>query len=439
MNLSYEESIAYLEEDLYRTPIHPKKDFLSARAAFLLRQVGDPQDSFRSIHVTGSNGKGSTTAMAASILLANGFRAGSFHSPHLQAYTERVRVDGVPISPEDWASHVSDLRPVIERMRSDGYPGYDWGRPSLFEIFFAIAALHFRAHNVSWAAVEAGMGGARDATNTLHSDVAVVTNVSLEHTAILGDTVQEIAREKAAIIKPAGSAVTAADDPAALSVITTRARAVGAPLLTVGRDIVVDTETVDEGVQAVRIDVGEEVHRASLHLVGAFQAVNAATAVGAAVQLRRRGVPISNEAICRGLESTRVAGRFELIPGHPSTLFDGAHNPAAARALAQTICQELTGRRIILVFAVMTDKDAASMVEALAPVASAAIVTRAPGTSRARDPREIAPLFVAAGVPTSVEDDPDAALQMARSLTNEGDVVAVCGSLYLVGWLRRGP
>jgi len=224
----YTESIEALDA-LYHGPIMPATEVGLRRVQYLLRRLGDPQNTFRSIHVAGSSGKGSTTSMIGSILQAAGFRTGYFRSPHLYDYTERINVDGVDIPRAHWVRHLDRVWPIVQDMRDDALPDYDLGRPSFFEVMFVLMALHFDESGVEWAAVETGLGGRLDATNSLLPDVAVVTDISLEHTRVLGNTVAAIATEKAAIIKPRTNAVTAARDPEALAVIEARARAVAAP------------------------------------------------------------------------------------------------------------------------------------------------------------------------------------------------------------------
>lgn len=433
---NFADSIHYLENELYRTTYRSKRDVGLERARYLLGSVGNPQQSFRSVHITGSCGKGSTTAMISSILRAAGLVTGTFQSPHLVSYTERIAVNGVPISEADWARHFDALLPTIEGMRHNTLPGYDLGRPSLFEVFFAIAAMHFRECEVQWAALEGGIGGRLDAPTVVDSDVAVITNVSLEHTAILGSTVEAIAREKAAIIKPVAIAITASQEADALRVIAERAAEVRAKLRVVGHDITVETDPAGPFEQVLTLRQGATSLCARVHLTGSFQALNAACAFGAGVALAEQGAPVTLEAIRRGLESVEMPGRFELFRGRPDVLLDGAHNPAAAQALAETIDAVLPGRKIVEVFAAMGDKDTAKMASFLGPRAQTVVVTRAPGTHRAADPAVLAQDFAGLTPTILIEPDADRALERARRLAGEEGVVVVCGSLYLVGHLR---
>ena len=225
----YDEAIAYLER-LVATPVRNDPGAGLERARLLLARVGDPHQRFVTLHVTGSSGKGSTAAMAASILRAAGYRVGVFASPHLESYTERIAVDGAAISPSDWTRLLNRLRPFVEEMAAGELPGYTLGRPALLQVLWPMAALYFAERGVEVAVVEVGMGGRYDSTNANNAVVSVITNVSLEHTQHLGATVAEIAHHKAGVAKAGGIVITAADDPAALAVIIQDCATVGAAL-----------------------------------------------------------------------------------------------------------------------------------------------------------------------------------------------------------------
>jgi dihydrofolate synthase/folylpolyglutamate synthase len=321
-------------------------------------------------------------------------------------------------------------------MSENSMPGYVWGRPSLFEVLFAIMADYFARAGIEWAAVETGLGGRYDATNTLQSDVAVVTNISLEHTQVLGTTVRAIAAEKAAIIKPGAHAVTAARDPEALDVIRARCEEVGAPLLEVGADV--HARVLAEDVYGQKLELSGPGQRltVSLPLAGAFQADNAATAFAAALSLGQRSVDVPAAAIEQGLERVRVPGRFEIEGQDPLIILDGAHNPAGAERLAEDIARLLPARKVVLVVAAMRDKDLNRMAGALGPLSSFTIITRAPGTERAASGPELAEAFTRWTERTVTELNTDRAMERARQEAGTHGVIVVTGSLYLVGHIR---
>lgn len=424
-------------EALATQPRRPASETRLRRAAMLLDRIGNPHREYRAIHVTGSSGKGSTTAMAGCILQAASFRTGLLRSPHLVSYTERIAVDGRDIAQEDWVRHFETVWPAVEAMSDGTLPNYDLGRPSFSEVLFAVASLHFRESGVQWAALEAGMGGRLDATNLVNSDVAVVTNVSLEHTQVLGDSITKIATEKAAIIKPGCSAVTASHHPDALAVIRRRATSVGAPLVTVPHDVSARAREQSTSESHWSVLAGDATYDVELGVLGTFQGTNAATAVAAALALRSRGITVPDRSIISGLEDTRVPGRLEFVSRHPPVLLDGAHNPDAAEKLVLALEELLPDERIVFLFGALVDKDVGAMAATMSRVASVVFVTRAPGTPRAATPANLAQCFVRNGCTTRVVEDADTALGSALEEARRGGTLVVCGSLYLVGRVRE--
>lgn len=430
MGLTYDESIDYLE-NLYRQPFVPASRAGLTRARTLLRRLGDPHNAFAAVHVAGSTGKGSTTTMIGSILQEAGFRTGFFRSPHLVTYRERISVNRHDIPADTWATYCAEIIPIAEAMRLGTIDGYDLGRPTLFEILFALAALHFAASGVEWAAVETGLGGRLDATNLLRSDIAVLTNVSLEHTRVLGPTIAAIAAEKAAIIKAGSRAVSTVADPEGSAVVERRASDVGAPLLRLNHEIV----QIADGAE-VTLRGGEWNVRTILALQGPHQAANAAAAFGAAVALRQSGISLTPEQVALGLSHAQLAGRYELVPGTPEIILDGAHNAAGMSALADTL--EAEGRAgIVLLFAAMDDKDVEKMVASIARLVADVTVTRVPNTGRSADPERIRSAFERVDIPVRVVDDPSNAVECALQLAGPDRALVVAGSLYLVGLARQ--
>jgi dihydrofolate synthase/folylpolyglutamate synthase len=434
MTTEYHASIELLE-NLAHLPFLPARQVGLRRASILLQELGNPHLRFRSVHVAGSSGKGSTTTMIASVLRQAGFRTGCFRSPHLETYTERINVDGVDISEADWSRLFDRVWPVVEAMANSTLPHYELGRPALFDVIFAMTALYFAEQGVEWAAVETGLGGRFDATNVLPSDVAVITTISLEHTRILGDTLAEIAAEKAAIIKPGCTAVSGAHEPEARDVIESRADETGVALIRVPEDVRVRID--HEDVDCIEITAeGPLPLSARLGLAGEFQAHNAAVAVAACHALIGRNVTITGSAVVDGLESARIPGRFEIIRRHPLVILDGAHHPDAAAALARSLEVLATRQRVVILFTALEDKDVESMARFLRPHADQVVITRAPGTSRAAEPRALAAQFGGPTQSVSIVEDPSTALEYTLGQAGDDDVVVVCGSMYLVGLAR---
>lgn len=401
----------------------------------LLDRLGSPQGAYRIVHVAGSNGKGSTAAFTESILRAAGLRTGLYTSPHLVDFTERIRVDGRPIGARALAGLVSGVRPhVPEAARRAGRPA------TFFEITTAMALLHFAQAKVDIAVIETGLGGRFDATNVLRPDLCAITPIALEHQKQLGPTLGAIAREKAGILKRGVPAVSAAQGKAARGALARRARAVGAPLAFLGRDF--HARIAAEGIFDYE---GLTLRLSGLRcgLAGSYQIGNAALALAACERLAESGVAIGTEALRRGVARARWPGRLEILrrngAGRPLVVLDGAHNPAAARALTQALPRAFSYRRLILVTAAMADKDLGALARALSREVlrtGGVVIATAPAFERAAEPRRLADHFRRAGARAVALRTVPAAVDAALARARAGDLVVVAGSLYLAGEAR---
>ncbi|MCR4440384.1 MAG: folylpolyglutamate synthase/dihydrofolate synthase family protein [bacterium] len=391
------------------------------RIEALLARLGEPQRRFASVHVAGTNGKGSTAAALASILRKAGLRTGLYTSPHLVRPEQRIAIDGAPIACEEFVELVARVRPLVEELGA-----------TFFEAITAMAFLYFAERQVDVAVVEVGLGGRLDATNVLRPLLSLITSIDLDHVEHLGATVRDIAQEKAGIIKPGVPCLTSAAHPEALGVLRTVAASRRAPF-----------HTVSELFRVTDVELGQEVTTFSLvneqvafrglrsPLVGEHQLSNCALAVSAAHYLSRQEPRITASAIRTGLEGMRWPGRLQKIAERPTTLVDVAHNPAAMRCIASALGL-FAFRRLLVVMGVMRDKDYQAMVAAIAPVVSVAIAV-APATSRALPGPELAAAFRAHGVYTHEADSPWAGVALARRLANAEDLVLCTGSHYTVG------
>jgi dihydrofolate synthase / folylpolyglutamate synthase len=391
----------------------------------LLSLLGDPHRGLKVLHVTGTNGKGSVCAYAASVLQKAGYRVGLYTSPHLVRFNERIQVDRTLISDEDVLRLWSGMQPAIRAMTAARAIDH----PTFFEVTTAMAFQYFRERQVDVAVIEVGMGGRMDATNVVDGLVSVVTRVDLEHAEHLGKTVTRIAREKSGIIKPSSRAVTVTQE--ALPVIEARCREVHAPLLVVGRDVQVDRGAGNLRGQDVRVRGAFGDIEVRTPLPGPFQRENVAVAACALVELRPAGFVIPDDAIREGILSTRWPGRLDLVREAPVVLVDGAHNRPATEALAQSLRELFPGRKVSLVVGILNDKDLKGMAAALGPFASRACAGR-PKTHRAFDAEEVAnafrPYAESVAYPT-VRDAIDAAISAAAP----DDVVLITGSIYTAG------
>ncbi|HSB79336.1 MAG TPA: folylpolyglutamate synthase/dihydrofolate synthase family protein, partial [Candidatus Methylomirabilis sp.] len=403
-----------------------------ATVRHLLELLGNPHRTIPSLHVAGTNGKGSTAAMLSAILRAAGYRTGLYTSPHLLDFTERIRVNGSPISPAEVTELTASLREVcaahFDPQPVPNPPAGSLPYPTFFELTTAMAFLHFASQPVEAAVIEVGLGGRLDATNVITPQVAVVTNISLEHQEYLGRTVREIAGEKAGIIKPGVPVVTATSGEA-LSVIRRVADEQRAALVSVREEY---TWTIREsGLDGQVFDVEGPVRRyeaMQLSLAGRHQTENAVTAIAASEALARQGFRLDETTIRRGLVEMRWPGRLQFVGQRPRILLDGAHNPAGAEALAAFLTEHRDDlHRLILVFGVLRDKDWEAMLRLLGPLADQTILTHPP-TDRGAEPRDLVTADHHCRK-LAIATEPGEGLALALSVAGPEDTILVTGSL----------
>jgi len=438
--MTYEQAVHYLLT-LGRELASPQQaraaKFDLENIAALCQKLGHPERAFPSVHIAGTNGKGSTAAMLASILAAAGMRAGLYTSPHLLCINERIRLSGVDISDADLAETFTCIHNAIEELLAKG--GLV-AHPTYFECVTAMAFEFFARRGAQIAVIEVGLGGRLDSTNVVTPEVAVITQIDFDHENFLGHSIEQITAEKAGIIKPNSCVVTCADNPAALAVIRRRAAEQNARLVEVDRACRVSGMTAEEGRYRFTMEQQGETKanelRIALGLAGHFQVRNALTAMTVARILAQRGFPIDDQAIVRGLETVRWPGRLERLQNRPVAYLDGTHNPGGARELVSFWQEHLAGRRIHLIYGAMRDKAVDEVAGLLFPHAADVILTQSP------QPRSISAKALA-GVTShharsfEVIPDPASALEHALEIAEPDDVVFATGSLYLVGDLRR--
>jgi len=421
--MSYEGTTAYL----YSLQKYGMK-FGLENIRRLLSALGDPQESFRCIHVAGTNGKGSTSAMIESVLRTAGVTTGLFTSPHLVSFTERIRVNGEEISEAEVVRLADEVRIAAENI-----PGF---LPTFFEVTTAMAFLYFRKMQAAWTVVEVGMGGRLDATNILMPEASVITAIDIDHSDFLGSTLREIAGEKAGIIKQGVPVITALQHPEAAEVLELSVEKCDSELVAYGKDFTADI-TADELV-GIRINYhGEkEYNDLSLQIAGRHQALNAALAVRTIEEVIKKH-PELNCDVRQGLRNARWPGRLEFVKDQPPLLIDGAHNPQAAAVLAEYLRKALNiYSRIILIMGIMNDKDREGIMKPLLPLASE-IIFAAPGYGRAASPETLAAeargLGYFAQTALTVAD----ALNLAERLYVQGDLIVVTGSFYTIGEVKE--
>ena len=436
--MTYEESVQYLFH-LGRELASPQQagvtKFDLKNIAVLSEHLGQPQRAFESVHVAGTNGKGSTSAMLDSILRAAGLRTGLFTSPHLERINERIRLDGKEVSDADFAAAFTRVQKAIEELLASGRLA---AHPTFFECVTAIAFEHFAVARAEFAVFEVGMGGRLDATNILLPEVAVITQIDFDHENYLGHSIEEIAAEKAGIIKPGARVVSAAEHLIARVVIRRRCAEQSAFLVEIENAFFLEDVSARDGCfsfTAIAYDSGVRIPIA-LQLPGRFQVRNALTALAAARLLAERGAPIDDGAISRGLAATSWPGRLERIADRPDIYVDGAHNPAGAREIAVFWEQFLAGRHIYLIYGAMRDKAVDEIAGLLFPRASAVILT-APAQPRAISAPLLAEMTAHHARRAEVVANPAQALARALEFASPEDVIFVTGSLYLVGEVLR--
>jgi dihydrofolate synthase/folylpolyglutamate synthase len=395
--------------------------------ARVLAALGDPQRAFASVHVAGSNGKGSTSAFCAAILSSGpGRKVGLYTSPHLVALTERVQLVESMRFREIAEEAFADAFDAVERAQ----PG--WAGLSFFEVLTAAGMVALRSEGIEHAVIEAGLGARLDATLLVDAHVGVLTDLALEHTEILGDTIEKIAREKCAVCRPGRPFVSAGGPPEALEVIEAAARAANAPLYLLGREI--DARANPDGTFDLLL-ADRTLQGVELSLRGPHQGRNAILAAQAALLF---DPALTDDAIRRGLASAVWPGRMEVFPNRRVVL-DGAHNPQGTDALVRALNASVNRFTppLHFVFGVLQDKDALRMIDAIAPLSASITLTR-PDSARARDPSLLdRSLSTEVRAIAQIVEDPISAVQsaLARAIDTHGWVV-VCGSLYLVGSVR---
>jgi dihydrofolate synthase/folylpolyglutamate synthase len=438
-----------LGHELAHTPSHK---FDLAHMRVLLAALDRPERNFPNVLVAGTNGKGSTAATLASILQASGLRTGLYTSPHLVRINERIRISGTEISDDDFALLHDVVDRTAERLVTEG--DLPW-HPSFFEMLTAMAFEYFSRRKVEIAVLEVGMGGRLDATNVVEPRISVITDISLDHQKFLGDTISEIAREKAGIIRRNGIVVTLPQHPQANDIIGNAILDAGAQAVSAvpyvppvspasaqhygpqrqGHPERSEGSAVQPTARYPLQVLGKEI-LVETPLVGRHQLRNVALAIATAEELSRQGFPITADSIARGIRETRWPGRFQVVPGRPDFALDVAHNPAGAWALRSTLSAVYEDRPLTFVFGAMRDKAIAEIAEILFPLAGHVLITRAdnPRSATAEEIRS-----AAARTSAEIEQAADvpSALDRAKDVTEPNGLVVVTGSIFVVGEAMR--
>jgi dihydrofolate synthase/folylpolyglutamate synthase len=402
----------------------------------LAERLDHPERAYPSAHIAGTNGKGSTAAFLESILRHAEFRTGLNTSPHLTKINERIRVNGQDINDEQFAAVVTHIHELIEGLLADGQLR---AHPTYFECVTAMAFAFFAAERVEFGIFEVGLGGRLDATNVLAPVVSILTRIDFDHENFLGHSLEEIAAEKAGIIKPDVPVVIAAEQRAeAHGVVVNRAKRLGCPIVDVAAAYHAHDITLDAGcvrASVTEISTGWCVKIAP-RLPGRFQLNNALNAIAATRLLTASGLRISDDAITCGIADAAWPGRIEKLQSNPDIYLDGAHNPSAARELATFLAENFAGRNIRLLFGAMRDKAVDEIAGTLFPLATEVIFTE-PRNPRAISAPQLAEISAHYAVGSKIIPEAEKALEYAIAQSASGDAIFITGSLYLVGQLRE--
>ncbi len=439
----YQEALSWIH-GLSRFGIKPGLERMEA----MLGLLGNPHRLVKYVHIAGTNGKGSTAAILAAVLSAGGYRIGLYTSPYLLSFTNRMAINGCDIKKTELSDLVDLIRPVVEEVSSD----QRYGQSTEFEVVTVLALTYFASLKVDLVVLEVGLGGRLDATNVVTPLLSIITNIDLEHTEVLGDTLEEIAFEKAGIIKEGVPILTASEDPIVLSVIKNKADENNAELYSLffsfqngyqadkaNKPVINGFAISSQGQSFSYNGFNTSYQDLFIPLRGRYQVYNAATALAALELIAGQGFKVDEKVIRKGLAEVIWPGRLELLNDNPLLVMDGAHNPAAMQKMAQAIPEYFNFERLILVFGIMADKDAVAMMSAILPLAEKVYFTRA-SIPRAADPNQLHAIaltrFQLNRDLMEIEEDIGNALGKALKEASPDDLVLVTGSFYTVSDAR---
>lgn len=397
----------------------------------LLKKLGDPHKKLRTVHIAGTKGKGSTATMLASMLEACGYRVGLYTSPHITDLRERITINGQLIAQAEITRLIVKVEPFIEKMGND--------KPTFFEIFTALAFKYFADQNIDVAVVECGLGGRLDSTNVLKPSVCGLTSISMDHMQQLGNSLAEIAGEKAGILKRNIPAVSVRQDPVAKKVLKKIAKESQTSLKFTGDDIEFSyrVESSREDGCHTRVCLttpSSKFEHLPVPLMGEHQALNCGLALALLDQLKGQGMDVDDAKAIEGLAAVSLPGRMEMIRTSPRVLVDGAHNAASVQSLMRAVGQHIPYDSMVVIFGCSADKDINGMMEQIATGADKVIFTKCQSSPRAAEPQDIADCYEeVSGRVAQVADNLKEALRIANSAVTREDLICVCGSFYVIG------
>ena len=417
---------------------HPAREYNRAnydlrRMEELLSRLGNPHLTAKSVHIAGTKGKGSTSAMTASVLIASGYTTGLDSKPHLIELRERIQVNRELIPEEELIRLTEKLKPEVTAVNERAR----YGRLTTFEILTALGFMYFSERKADFQVLEVGLGGELDATNVIIPEVSIITSLSYDHMAVLGHTLTEIARAKAGIIKPGVPVVTSPQTAEAMAVLVETSSKLGSRLIEVGRDVKSESLGWKEGYQLIRVKGRLGAYEIKVPLLGYYQVENAAVTVAGLEVLAEKGFRVTKDSIAKGMAEVSWPGRFQILSRKPYVLVDGAHNGDSARRLVEAITKYFSEsgeryRKAILIIGSSSDKDIAAIINELYPLFDKVIATTS-HHPRAMKTKVIVNEFKKHGTKAEVAANVPEALALAQSLAGENDLICATGSLFIVG------
>lgn len=437
----YQAAVRYLMERVNVEKMNAKqvdpKLFKLDRMRALLETMGNPQDSVKYVHVAGTNGKGSVCAMTTSALRGCGYTVGLYTSPHLVDLRERIQINGQMISHHDFTDLMGRIADAVSTLNPK------LGEPTFFELITALGLIYFAEEAVDIAVIEVGLGGRLDSTNIINPEVTAVASISFDHTQFLGNTLDEIARQKAGIFKKGVPALTFEQDAKVIEAMREVAASAEAPFQVIGKDIEFSSRFEANQQLGPHTRVGLSTPKnlyehVPVPLPGEHQAQNCGLVLAIIDKLSERGFDLPPSKVVLGLEQTTIPGRMELVWRQPKILVDGAHNPAALSALSKNIGAHVPYDSMVMIFGCAADKDIDKMLHSVAHTGDKVIFTRVKGNARAASPAELAKRFTEqSGKMCQVSESLDDALRLASRAAGRDDLILITGSFYLVGEAKK--
>lgn len=405
------------------------------RTEKILEYLGDPHKKIKTIHIAGTNGKGSTTAMLTKILVSSGYKVGCYISPYIEEFEERMQINNENIPKEDLAEIVTEVAGAVEKVIAD-----DLGNPTEFEIITCAGFLYFERNNVDFAVVEVGLGGRLDSTNVINPELSIIGSISLDHVAILGDTLEKIAFEKGGIIKDKTKVILYPQEECVTKVIEEICRSKEAPLVKVNSENAkfIGVSQVEENkiAQELVIKTSRDTYQVSLALLGVHQIQNCNVVVNSCEALMDMGVKITKETILKGLKEVKWPGRLEIMRRNPLVVMDGAHNIDGIKKLTESIDKYFKCKNMVLILGILADKQVDEMINTICPKA-ARVIAVTPHSERAELCEDLREKVLLCNENCEAVMDYEEAYDKALSYCKEDDMVVISGSLYMVGDMRK--